>query len=370
MKFNTVRKREGMKAFLYTACLVFAGMFLSAQSYNPYVKHGSVKPSPMLPAEFNGDGILSFDVGNSGSTPLHLVANQEMTLFVTLSDGIPAGKNPLEALGGSWMEYFNWSYDRIYNTFKGVQNRDIPGELFGNITIKYQVTKNSSETASANGCNVNLQPPPYSNGFNDTEDDALSLYGYVKAFDFGDAPESYGIAKFEIKLNKNMEGRYTDFIFLGTSVDADSENLPSMEANRDDLSGTDDEDGVVFPTLVQGDTVKIQVFVTTKDESFGFLNGWIDWNGDGDFTDWGEKITPVPVPVFSSDTFDIEVAIPDNAISGIATFARFTVGNNLNAPGNINWGEVEDYRINIERKISNAGMLESGNRHPAAIQNK
>jgi hypothetical protein len=90
-----------MRKIFVSCYLVFASLSVPAQSYNPYVNQGKVTPAPMLPVEFNGEGILSFNVGNSGSNPLPLVANQEMTLAITLSYGIPGNADPLAALAGT-----------------------------------------------------------------------------------------------------------------------------------------------------------------------------------------------------------------------------------------------------------------------------
>ncbi len=56
-------------------------------------------------------------------------------------------------------------------------------------------------------------------------------------------------------------------------------HLPA--ADGDDLNNIDDEDGVVFPPLTRGLTASISVTIV----GIGYLNAWIDWNGDGDFND-------------------------------------------------------------------------------------
>jgi large repetitive protein len=328
---------------------------VSGQSWNPYVNQGIVSPAPLLPAEFNGTGVLSFNVGNSGSTVLPLTTNQEMTLVITLSKGEPDAVNPLSALGGTWLGYFNWSYNAAVNTYTGIQNQDIPGSTLGNpavgtITIQYKVTQNTPLTVASNGFNVNLQPPPYSNGFNTTDDDAVSSYTYVQAFDFGDAPASYGVASHEINLYKNINNEYENLIFLGDTIDPEPANQPSIIANGDDLNGIDDEDGVDFSqiSLVLGGTTVIPVKVTVFDYGYGFLNAWIDWNGDGDFLDAGERLTPAPIAVYASGIYNIQVTVPVNAITSAPTFARFRIGSNSGATGTNAWGEVEDYQIMIQ----------------------
>lgn len=60
--------------------------------------------------------------------------------------------------------------------------------------------------------------------------------------DFGDAPASYGSA------DHFMDGRR----YLGSEPDGEPSQQYSDEADGDDLTGRDDEDGVTIPDLAQG----------------------------------------------------------------------------------------------------------------------
>ena len=127
-----------MKKAIIAINLVLATIMASAQSWNPYVSQAIVTPAPLLPQEFGGTGELSVNVGNTGSSPLTLVANQEMRLVISLLYGIPDG-DPLSVLGGSWKDYFDWSYDPAIRTYTAIQNQDIPGSSQGNITDRKSV---------------------------------------------------------------------------------------------------------------------------------------------------------------------------------------------------------------------------------------
>jgi hypothetical protein len=337
-----------MKKAVIVTCFIFMVLVSVAQDWNPYVKNGAANPDPLLPVEFKGIGDFSFQLGNDGPS-LPLVKNQEMTLVITLSFGIPGNTDPLTSIGGTWASKFIWSYDASVKSFLAVQNQEIPGYSEGSIVINYQVDTNSPETNPSNGLKVNIQPPPYTNGVNLTDDDDLSVYSFVRAKDFSDAPNSYGIASHVINIQKNPEtGEYENYIYLGHTVDPEPSELFSETADGDDISGADDEDGVIFPLLVQGDTARIKVIVTVHDFGSGMLNAWFDWNGDGDFNDSGEKI-PNPVNVFESDTLVVPVVVPSGAITAKSTFARFRLGNNkvISPVGESPWGEVEDYIIHI-----------------------
>ncbi|WP_415370750.1 gliding motility-associated C-terminal domain-containing protein [Patiriisocius sp. Uisw_047] len=365
-----------MKRALLIVGLLFAGLFAGAQSYNPYVNQGIVSPAPMLPTEFNGTGLVSFNLGNTGSTKLDLVTGQEMALIVTLSKGVPDNLDPLAAMGGTWLFYFDWTYDATITSYRGVQNQDIPGNASGDITITYKVTDNTSLSTASNGFNANLQPPPYTNGFNDASDDAVSSFTYVLATDFGDAPISYGAASHEVNIYRTG-GDYTKYIYLGSSVDPETANQPSAAADSDDINDTDgdvtasedDEDGVVFPVLVLGTTVDIPVELTINNDNGsnnGFLNAWIDWNGDGDFDDAAEQIITNQF-FFASGATNYSVAIPSDAISTQPTFARFRVGDfSAGSDGLDNFGEVEDYQVTIQSASAGiiSGIVEDDNGNP------
>ncbi len=156
--------------------------------------------------------------------------------------------------------------------------------------------------------------------------------------DFGDAPLSYGSADHVV----------TGSNYLGsTGPDREPANQPSLEADADDLTGTDDEDGVTFPEMFPGVRVAIQVTVN----GLAYLNAWVDWNGDGDFGDAGERIATNSLRV--TGTANLSVTVPVDAVTSRPTFARFRFGPNAaNKPtygitGSATSGEVEDYQIKI-----------------------
>ncbi len=154
--------------------------------------------------------------------------------------------------------------------------------------------------------------------------------------DFGDAPASYGSA------DHVMDGRR----YLGGEPDGEASQQYSDEADGDDLSGRDDEDGVTIPELAQGKKVTIRYQVATPYATV-YLNAWIDWNGDGDFNDNDERIASNISRTFPS-TYSLDITVPDNAIGSKPTFARFRLGARINTPtGTASSGEVEDYMIKI-----------------------
>jgi hypothetical protein len=260
-----------MNRYLIVLAMLLTHLGLIAQdpegSYNPYVNAGTISPSPLYPLQADGTGIISFNFGNSGGDPLEIFTDQFITLTLSLSYGEPNSTDPLAC---SWGQCCRTVHMDLYRgTYTAIQNAIIPASYSGTITIDYKVTQNSGSPGS-NGFNVNISPAPYQTNSNSTDDDAVSSYTYTEIRDYGDAPESYGAAYHIIDFTR----------YLGELIDGEDGNQPSANADADDLNGLADEDGVVFPAeMHRGETVDIAVTVA----GMGYLNVWIDWNGDGDF---------------------------------------------------------------------------------------
>ena len=134
-----------------------------------------------------------------------------------------------------------------------------------------------------------------------------------------------------------------DGIRLGVGVDAETNGQPQINALGDDNNG-DDEDGVAISALTRGTMGIAQVNVNGG----GFLNAWIDFNGDGDWNDAGEQIATSKYLITGGNPNPITFLVPVNATTN-ATFARFRFGVDAAVPptGGAGDGEVEDYRIVI-----------------------
>lgn len=160
-------------------------------------------------------------------------------------------------------------------------------------------------------------------------------FSQAETYDFGDAPADYGSA-----------GHYIDNLhYLGSGPDGEASQQYSQEADADDLKGSDDEDGVTFPELRQGTSVTIPVSLTAY-FTRAYLNAWIDWNGDGDFSDQGEKVANDVRR--TTGNYNLSVTVPANAIISQPTYARFRFGpENISSTGSASQGEVEDYMIKI-----------------------
>ena len=158
----------------------------------------------------------------------------------------------------------------------------------------------------------------------------------VVAQDYGDAPASYGNPRHDIVTGIRLGATNT------------TEAGPYNNANA---VGDTGDDGVTISQLRHNRASNITVTVAGTG---GRLQGWIDWNGDGDFADAGEQIATNVADNGAGDTnaatgsIVISVTPPVTAVL-TQTFARFrwttqsNIGLTLTAPN----GEVEDYAVTI-----------------------
>lgn len=82
---------------------------------------------------------------------------------------------------------------------------------------------------------------------------------------------------------------------LGSLRDVESDGALSTLADGDDNAETDDEDGITFRATIVADAsvttrASVEVDLQSADPDGNFLDGFLDLNGDGDWTDAGEHI--------------------------------------------------------------------------------
>ena len=180
-------------------------------------------------------------------------------------------------------------------------------------------------------------------------------YRSTRNYDYGDLPESYdtllpGGAR-HIVVSSNL--------YLGATVDVESNGQPAAGADGDDLGGADDEDGVellgVWQDGAAGGALEVAVGAGS-----GWLVGYFDFNGDGDFTDSGELAINQAVSSTGGTNADgvytVLVDVPPGTINAATTtalnarFRLFPAAPSLPElafAGTAANGEVEDYAWNI-----------------------
>ena len=167
----------------------------------------------------------------------------------------------------------------------------------------------------------------------------LGLCG-TQAGEWSDAPQSYGVSRHLI-----TEG---NALILGNEID--TEYLTNVQSYPDDATGDgNDDDGVTIPVLTLGQTATITAEVTGAG---GFLQGWIDFDGNGTF-EAGEQVATDLQDDDDNGEISVSVAVPYEAVT-TQTFARFrwSTTNGLDAIAAAPDGEVEDYAVTIAAPLA------------------
>ncbi|MBX3434587.1 MAG: S8 family serine peptidase [Pirellulales bacterium] len=164
--------------------------------------------------------------------------------------------------------------------------------------------------------------------------------------DFGDLPAIYGMTTLAQNGARHLKGNY----YLGALIDAESDGQPSLAATGDDLAGFDDDDGITIAPLVAG----VNTMTVVASRNGGYLTAWIDFNGDGDFNDPGERLVMTRNGVSSTKTLlsaganEVSFVVPDGVVAA-NVYARFRYGEfSIDSPfGPAQIGEVEDYLLPV-----------------------
>lgn len=157
--------------------------------------------------------------------------------------------------------------------------------------------------------------------------------------DFGDAPDSYGT----LQASNGAEHAVSSTLYLGASIDADTDGQPGASSNGDDLDiGGNDDDGI---TLLSNLEIGLDSLINVNVVGSGYLQAWADWDMDGAFAD-DEQILTNHAVVDGSQVVPIRVG--DDAVVGVVQ-TRFRLASSPNIPsdGYVGDGEVEDYVFNV-----------------------
>ncbi len=172
-----------------------------------------------------------------------------------------------------------------------------------------------------------------------------NIYNYIiilieGQWDYGDVPDH----QYHTLLAANGARHFiVPGFYLGQRIDADDDGRPGANATGDNINGTDDEDGAVFVSpLIAGSIALINVTASHP----GILNAWMDFNGDGDWEDMGEKI--ISDRELNAGECSIGFDLPATAMQGFAYVRfRFSSIKGLSFDGPAPDGEVEDYIVHI-----------------------
>ena len=176
-------------------------------------------------------------------------------------------------------------------------------------------------------------------------------FGNFSELDFGDAPFPYPTLLEDDGPYHGASGP-----MLGTARDTELDGQADVNAMGDDNTGLDDEDGV-FLTILTPSTSRaaygyLQVDLQHADAGGNYLDGWIDFNQDGDWDDADEQIFTAAylgtTNGIQSLSFRMPQAVDDAVVYG-TTYARFRLSTTggLSPTGLALDGEVEDHPVTI-----------------------
>jgi hypothetical protein len=172
-------------------------------------------------------------------------------------------------------------------------------------------------------------------------------------YDYGDAPISYDYSKTAVPYAAAALNPSTTLKLGTVNSDAEAANKPSTNADGDNTSGTNDEDGVASfaPHAIGQTSYAVTVTATNTTGAAAAVAGWIDWNNDGIFSPQ-EGATVVPVPTGTNNGSFVLQWSNINKGAGIScdnqAYARFRIARSITEfdyIGPTDGGEVEDYRL-------------------------
>jgi hypothetical protein len=258
-------------------------------------------------------------------------------------NGNGISENTESSLAG-WNIYLDMNHNGRWDTSEPAQFTDATGSFeftglaVGSYTIAEEMQPGWKQTwpGGAGTHIISVQSGPVQSAcvmFGNQQTQAAPL------LDWGDAPDpSYPT----LLANNGARHIIVPGIFLGGCVDTDPEGQPAPDARGDDYDGSDDEDGVFFITpLIPAQQAEVEVLAS----SAGYLDAWIDFNADGNWTQTSDQIFTSEPTLAGINILLFQV--PTSIAIDNDTYARFRFSSagTLAPDGSAQDGEVEDYHI-------------------------
>jgi hypothetical protein len=185
----------------------------------------------------------------------------------------------------------------------------------------------------------------------EVEDYPITITAAPSTLDFGDLPD-VGVGGYETLLaNDGPRHTIVAGLYLGSTVDAETDGQPGSSAIDDDTTGTpDDEDGVTSSlSFTRGSPASVTLTATNTTGSAATLCGFIDFDGNGDFSEPNETASATVATGVSGGSATLNFGIVPAGIV-TASYARFRITTESTACssiGAVDDGEVEDYAVTI-----------------------
>jgi len=282
------------------------------------------------------DGVSQFPtlLVSATSYSVDVVANNSTGTAANLTGWIDFnGNGQFDPAEGTTVTVPNGAINSVFTlTWSGLS-----GLVAGTTYARLRLTTSSFITVNTPGGNA----PD-----GEVEDYLLPVLGMP---DYGDAPDVYHT----LTTNNGAAHGITTALHLGLNVpDTEVTGIASVNADGDDLSGSDDEDGIVLmPPLTNGaSSYSVNVRVTNTLGSVANLIAWVDFNQNAVFDAAEAAVVSVP-----NGTVNGTVTLNWTGLNGLVagnTYLRLRLSNDpamtINTPNGaaIN-GEVEDYALNI-----------------------
>ncbi len=300
-----------------------------------------VRPKPGLPTgtRIDAQASIVFDVNAAIDTP---------AIFNTIDAGTPTSNvDPLPATTGSETFAVNWTGNDDPNG-SGISFFDIFVSVDGGAFSPFLLDTTESSaifTGAAGHAYAFISAATDNVGHSEdlpTEADATTTVVLVATEgDFGDAPDSYGT----LLTSDGAVHLSGSDLRLGSQRDGETDGQPSLLADGDDLAGTPgDEDGVALPSAL---IARLNAAAIVTASQVGRLDAWIDFNRNGIFEAAEQIATGLAVQAGANT---VTFTVPASARTG-TSYARFRLSTDggLGPTGSAPDGEIEDYRVSLER---------------------
>jgi hypothetical protein len=281
-----------------------------------------------------GDDSNGVDDEDGVTLPALLIRGQSASITVNVTNTRGSG-----SFLSAWIDYDrNGTLDSVERIASNLTIAN--GSTNSNRVINFTVPTSASIGTSCVRVlltSVTISSATGSVGSGEVEDHLITI---IDPTDFGD---NSALAPASSVVNSNLR--------IGATVDLETTATTNPTATGDDITGSDDEDGVTVPTfLSQGVASSFVVNVTNTSGSGAFLNVWIDFNGNGVLSDAGEQIatnTTIATGTSNSNR-TVSFTVPAGAALGTAAVrVRLTSTSSPGATGASGNGEVEDYITTI-----------------------
>ncbi len=144
-------------------------------------------------------------------------------------------------------------------------------------------------------------------------------------------------------------------IYLG-NIAPDSEFSSILDADNAEDDGVSYNGSPLQGAIIDTDsTTSSTISFDITNTGNGYLNAWIDWDGNGDFENNPNEKVIDTLHLTSSGTTTVNITIPAIPSPPAKTYARFRFSTdmNLSSTGLASDGEVEDYMIDLNVSTAN-----------------